>query len=143
MQAGYSVDAGPDMITWSDEPVHLDATVQDGVTVVSYAWSADPAAGVVFSDPAIEDPTVTITKTAGDAVTVKLTLTVDDGENMPVTDAMTIDVYDTACKAAIGKGLSADNPTDFDGNCKTGLEDLAEMAAKWLNDTGLAAAEPK
>ena len=143
LQAGYSVDAGPDMITWSDEPVHLDATVQDGVTVVSYAWSADPAAGVVFSDPAIEDPTVTITKTAGDAVTVKLTLTVDDGENMPVTDAMTIDVYDTACKAAIGKGLSADNPTDFDGNCKTGLEDLAEMAAKWLNDTGLAAAEPK
>ena len=54
-----------------------------------------------------------------------------------MTDTMTIDVYDTACKAAIGKGLAADNPTDFDGNCITGLEDLAEVATKWLNDTRL------
>ena len=334
----YSVDADVDMITWSDEPVELDATVQDGVTVTSYAWSAAPADGVVFDSNSIEDPTVTITKpaltltavtivnsgfeeavladggwestppawtngyydvtaptvwvvgdsgggaynptavdgyggvapegnnvllatsgagydkgmsqvlsgnlqantqydlsalvgnpslwnfaqnestttadyriellaggvvlasdtgdspvdhttsfiTAGltynsgasfaqlgealeirllavdftdgyqvdfddvkltaegpDPYTVALTLTVSDGENPPVTDTMTIDVYDDACKASIGKGLAADNPGDFDRNCITDFEDLSVMAAKWLNDTGLAGPQPK
>jgi hypothetical protein len=133
----YSVHAGDDMITWSGEPVELDATVQEGVTVVSYAWSAHPNDGVVFSDETVEDPTVTITKDTDNPSTVKLTLTVNDGENPPVTDAMTIDVYDDACKAAIGKGLAADNPGDFDGNCITSFADLAVMATKWLNDTGL------
>ena len=58
-----SVDAGVDMITWSGQPVPLDATVvDDGKSALTYAWSADPPDGVVFSDPAIEDPTVTINK---------------------------------------------------------------------------------
>ena len=156
LDGAYSVNAGADMITWSGEPVELDATVQDGVTVDSYAWSADsdPNVVVVF-DPAvnpadpntsnIEDPTVTITKVSTeDAVTVKLTFTVNDGENMPVKDTMTIDVYDTACKAArLGMSLAANNPSDISGDCVTGLKDLAEMAATWLNRTGLEAAEPK
>jgi len=133
----YSVNAGTNMITWSGEPVELDATVQDGVTVVSYGWSANPNDGVVFSDETVEDPTVTITKDTDNPSTVTLTLTVNDGENPPVTDAMRIDVYDDACKAAIGKGLAADNPGDFDGNCVTGLEDVAVMALAWLNDNGL------
>jgi alpha-galactosidase len=331
LEAAYSVDAGPDMITWSDEPVKLDATVQDGVTVSSYAWSADPCDGVKF-DPNefVEDPNVTITKPAltltavtivnpgfedpvltdggwepdppawtdgyydvtnpevwvvgdsgagvynpaagadyggvapeGDNVMaaesgagydrgmhqvlsatlqantqydlsalvgnpflfngstttadyriellaggvvvasdtgpspaddttwttaslsynsgaspaqlgqaleirllavdftdgkgvdfddvkltaesptpdpypVRLTLTVNDGENPPVANSLTIDVYDDACEATrVGKGLAADNPGDFDENCITDFEDLAVMAAKWLNDTGL------
>jgi hypothetical protein len=333
--AAYSIDAGDDMITWTDEPVELDATVQEGVTVVSYAWSADPDDGVVFSDETVEDPKVTISKPAltltavpignpgfevpeladggwtstppawtegyydvtdpgvwvvgdseagvynptaadgyggvapeGDNVmyatsgagydkgmsqvlsanlqantrydlsalvgnpflfngstttadyriellaggavlesdtgsspaddttwktaslsynsgaspaqlgqaleirllavnstdgkevdfddvkltaegptpdpyAVKLTLTVNDVENPPVTDAMKIDVYDDACKAAIGKGLAADNPGDFDGNCITDFEDLALMATKWLTQGGLTAPVPK
>jgi hypothetical protein len=78
-----------------------------------------------------------------DPYDVKLTLTVNDGDNPPVTDTMTIDVYDDACKAAIGKGLAADNPGDFDGNCVTDFEDLALMATKWLDDTGLAGPQPK
>ena len=331
----YSVDAGDDVITWSGRPVELDATVQEGVTVTSYAWSAEPNEGVVFSDETIEDPDVTITKPAfaltavtianpgfevpvltdgdwtstppawtdghynvtaptvwvvgdsdagvynptaaagyggvapeGDNVmyatsgagydkgmsqvlsanlqantqydlsalvgnpflfngstapgdyriemlaggvvlasdagpppaddttwktasltydsgadpaqlgealeirllavnfangkgvdfdnvqltaegppaephSVRLTLTVNDGENPPVRNAMTIDVYDDACKAAIGKGLGADNPGDFDGDCITSFTDLAVMATKWLNDTGLTGPVPK
>jgi hypothetical protein len=55
-----------------------------------------------------------------------------------VTDTMTIDVYDTACKAAIGRGLAADNPTDFNADCTTNLDDLAKFALNWLNNTGLA-----
>jgi hypothetical protein len=69
--APYSVDAGEDMITWSGEPVELDAVVQD-ITVESYAWTADPDAGVGFSSETVEDPTVTITKptSALSAVTI-------------------------------------------------------------------------
>jgi len=143
MLSPYSVDAGTNMITWSGEPVELDATVQDGVTVVSYGWSADPNDGVVFSDETVEDPTVTITKDTDNPSTVRLILTVNDGENPAVKDAVRIDVYDDACKAAIGKGLAADNPGDFDENCITGFEDLAVMATKWLTGNALTAPVPK
>jgi hypothetical protein len=59
-----SADAGPDWITWSGQAVQLDATIDDdGVSALTYTWSADPNDGVVF-DPNefVEDPTVTITK---------------------------------------------------------------------------------
>jgi len=140
----YSVVAGDDMITWSGEPVELDATIEEGVTVVSYTWSADPAAGVVF-DPNefVEDPTVTITKATDNPSTVKLTLEVDDGINPPETDVVMIDVYDDACKAAIGAGLAAENPTDSDGNCITDLKDLGVLLSEWLVDTGLTEPKPK
>jgi hypothetical protein len=75
-----------------------------------------------------------------DPYPVRLTLTVNDGINAPVSSSMTIDVYDDACSAArIGKGLAADNPGDLDGNCITDARDLAEFAAKWLNQGGLTA----
>ena len=60
-----SVEAGDDMITWSGEPVDLDATVvDDGQSDLTIAWTANTAPGITteFSDPSIEDPTVTITK---------------------------------------------------------------------------------
>lgn len=126
-----------DMITWSGQPVQLDANVGD--PPATYAWSADPDAGVVFSNPNIEAPTVTITKVTGNPSVVTLTLVVDD----LYEGTMTIDVYDDACKAAIGKGLAADNPTDLSGDCVTGLEDFAVLASTWLNDNALTAAQPK
>jgi len=140
----YSVDAGNDMITWSGEPVQLDPNVVnndpcDPQADLTYAWSADPDDGVEFSDPNALAPTVTITKATDNPSTVTLTLAVHDGVHPTVTDTMTIDVYDDACKAAIGKGLAADNPADFDGNCITNFEDFAVMATKWLNDTRLTA----
>ena len=62
----------------------------------------------------------------------------DEGNPTPVTDSMTIDVYDDACKAArIGIVLAEYYPADFDGNCITDIEDLAVITAKWLNNTGL------
>jgi len=139
-----SVDAGVSMITWSGQSVQLDPNVAG--TPLTYAWSADPVdgVGVAFSDATALAPTVTITKPApGDAVTVTLALTVKGGLNPVMGDTMTIDVYDDACLAAIGKGLGADNPTDFDGNCITGLEDVAVMATKWLIHTGLTGPVPK
>jgi len=65
--------------------------------------------------------------------TVTITLDVSDETNPAVTDTMTIDVYDTSCMAAgIGLGLAVD--ADHDGNCLINPEDLAVMAAAWLND---------
>ncbi|MCK4293917.1 MAG: hypothetical protein KAY65_12020, partial [Planctomycetes bacterium] len=91
-----------------------------------------------------DDVKLTAESPAPDPYAVKLTLTVNDGENPPVTDTMTIDVYDDACKAArLGMGLAANNPGDFDGNCITDFEDLAVMTTKWLNDTGLTEPIPK
>jgi len=147
--AAFSVDAGDDMISWSGQPVELDATIEGGVTVVSYAWSAespdpDNNTTVVFDSSSIEDPTVTISKTADDPVSVALKLTVNGGENPPVSDIMTIKVYDDACEATrLGMSLAANNPADINGDCKISLEDLVGMAAKWLNDTGLAGPQPK
>jgi hypothetical protein len=144
-----SVNAGIDMITWSDEAVQLDPNVveKEGSdwTDLTYLWSADPNDGVVF-DPGnnVEDPNVTISKAPGDAATVTLTLAVNNVGRLepPVEDTMTIDVYDDACKAAIGKGLASDNPTDFDENCITGFGDLAVLATKWLNDNALTEPVP-
>jgi len=58
------VDAGVDMITWSGQAVQLDPNVVNrDVTPLTFAWTADPADGVVFDPGAeVEAPTVTITK---------------------------------------------------------------------------------
>jgi hypothetical protein len=45
-----------------------------------------------------------------------------------------IDVYETACQAAVGAGLRAENPSDIDGDCYTDIHDLAAMALTWLED---------
>ena len=146
-----TVDAGDDMITWSGQPVQLAPTVVNNDTgspqaALTYAWSATPADGVVFSATDIEAPTVTITKATGNPSVVTLTLAVNNvGRTEPdVIDTMSIDVYDDACKAAIGKGLRAENPTDIVGDdCVTDLADLAEMARKWLDGDALQGPVPK
>jgi alpha-tubulin suppressor-like RCC1 family protein len=144
------VDVGKDMISWSGQEVQLAPTVvnnSDPPTDLTYAWSADPDAGVVF-DPNefVEDPTVTITKETDNPSTVTLTLAVNNvgSGKSDVEDNMEINVYDDACQAArIGKDLAADNPTDVDGNCITNLKDFAVMAAKWLVDHALTVPVPK
>ncbi len=59
----YSVDVGPDMITWYGQGVPLGATVgDDGVSGLDYLWSADPAPGVAVGfDPGADDPTPIVT----------------------------------------------------------------------------------
>jgi hypothetical protein len=98
---------------------------------LTYAWSADPSAGVVF-DPNefVEDPTVTITKVTDNPSVVTLTVEVSDATG-PAEDTMAIDVSDTACLAAIGDGQEYD-PGDFDEDCDTDIEDYAAMAEEWL-----------
>jgi len=137
--------AGSDWITWSEKPVTLnDVTVKNndsGAGVLTLTWSVPDANGVTvgFSDNNAEEPTVTITKyplTAG-VTPVKLTLTVTQAGKDPVESSMVIDVYDDACKAALGGGTATIKSADFNANCVTDLEDLVQMAAEWLMDFSL------
>jgi len=137
-----TVSAGSDWVTWSGEPVTLnDVAVTNndtGAGDLTLAWSAEAVAGVDvdFIDASVQEPTVTITKSAptDTATAVTLTLTVTQSGKEPVESSMTIDVYDDACKAALGAGTATIKPADFNANCVTGLEDLAEMASDWLVD---------
>jgi hypothetical protein len=132
-----TVDAGNDIVTWSGQSVQLAPNINDGGTsTLTYAWSADPVEGVevVFSDPAIEAPTVTITKAQGDKAVVTLELTVTPEGSYPMTDSMKIDVYDTGCQAAKVTGTAVFNNTDFNADCTTNIEDFAEMASSWIRD---------
>jgi len=138
LESAYVGAAGPDMVTWSGEPVTLAPIVEDGVTVVSYGWGADPADGVVFDSNSIENPTVTITKSAGDAIAVTIDLTLNIEGGSVITDSMTIDVYDTACQATISVGLQDENPGDVDKNCVTNIDDLKLLAEAWLTDSDLS-----
>ena len=142
-----SVNAGDDMIAWSGLEVQLTPTVvnndpNEPQGTLTYAWSEDPGDGVVFSDPNTLAPTVTITKATLNPSPVKLTLAVTLEGVDTVSDTMTIDVYDDACKASRGNGHEY-AVTDFDGNCVTSLGDFALLAEKWLADYTLTEPAPK
>ncbi len=150
------VDAGDDMVTWSGEPVALNATVtnntSDPVTDLTYAWTADAASltdtnlTIVITDADQEDVMVQVTKTVDtdDATVVTMTLAgnnVGSGKD-GVTDTVTIDVYDDACKAANADGMQKYDSTDLNQDCITDFEDFALMATAWLYDYTITEAQP-
>ncbi len=66
-----------------------------------------------------------------DILTVTLTLTVQDATSSD-EDTMKIEVYDTACLAAIGEEGEEIDTGDFDADCDTDIEDYAAIAEEWL-----------
>ncbi|RLG29888.1 hypothetical protein DRN98_07920 [Methanosarcinales archaeon] len=132
----------PAMMTWSNNPVGLDATITDsGLSSLTYGWTAvpdgigDPNIIVDF-DSGAEDPVVTVTNLTGGKVTVAMTLTAfDDANPEEIAEAsVEIDVYPNACEMAIiglGTPVAA---TDLNRDCITNLLDFAEMASAWLDD---------
>lgn len=144
-----NVDPGDDWISWSGAAVTLNPTVTNNDSQVpqrdlNYVWTAEPSDGVVFTPNAnVEAPTVTITKAAdtGDAAVVTLALAVSlDGQEGVVVEDMTIDVYDNACQAA--QAIASEviyDPADFNQDCITDIDDLAEIAAAWLVDYSITA----
>jgi hypothetical protein len=145
-----SVDAGTNMISWSGQAVALDPNVVNNDTnepqgTLTYAWTAepngigDPNLDVAITGADTENASVTITKTAptGDATVVTMTLAVTLEGKDPVTDTMTIDVYDDSCLAAKAAGLAEIDPTDFDEDCITNFADFAVLAITWLYDYAL------
>jgi len=142
------VDAGKDMITWSGEPVTLDATIREGMTVESLAWSADPDESwsadpdesVVFDPPEanIEDPTVTITKPDLTLIPVAIDNAgfedpiLGEGGWTSTPTAWTNGYYDVTAPGVwvVGdSGAGAYNPTAADGYGGTAAEGYNLMAA--------------
>jgi hypothetical protein len=131
----------PAMMTWSDNPVTLAATITDsGLSLLTYGWTAepdgigDPNLTVDFDAGAV-DPEVTVTNLTGSMVTVTMILTAFDAANPEIAEAsVEIDVYPDACEMA-KNGLGTPVPaTDFNADCITDLLDFAEMASAWLDD---------
>lgn len=122
---------GPDMITWSGKSVQMGPNFYDVYVPTSFSWTADPAEGVVFSDPASQNPTVRVNGATSNQslVTIKLTT---DGSGGIVSDDIILEVYDDSCKAAIASGASI-HPCDLDGNCIVNLSDFVIFAGKWLD----------
>ena len=85
-----------------------------------------------------DDLLMTADPPVSSAATVTMILKATDAVG-PDFDRMTIDVYDGACAAAVGAGLSADNPGDIVLNCITEIEDLSEMLLTWLDDKTIEA----
>ncbi len=151
------VDAGDDMISWLGQAVTMDPNIVEAPgsdwTSLTYLWTVepngigDPNLDVVITDADQKDASVTITKTAptGDATVVTMTLAVNNEGRLdpPVTDTMTIDVYDDACLAAKATGSVELDPTDIDENCITNFVDFAVMATAWLDDYTLTGPVPK
>ena len=135
LQRPYEVNAGKDIVTWNDRSFDLNVTVEDGITVQSYLWEAFPDAGVTvdISDNSIANPTVTITKPAGEMVEVLLRVAVEDGVEDPVYSFLRIYVYDDACKAT-RQGLGITDRLDLDADCVIDLIDFAIAAGTWLED---------
>lgn len=127
----------PNMATWVNEPVQLDATVSDtGDSELFIQWTAsDPNA--VFSPSAIvEDPTVVVDYAAGP---VTLTVTVWDALNPETdSDSIVLHVAADACDAARVAGVAGDYPMDLAGNdCVVDISDLAALVVDWLADYAL------
>ncbi|MCF7954462.1 MAG: hypothetical protein K9M75_01540 [Phycisphaerae bacterium] len=88
------LDIRSDKITWSGKAVQMNPVFNGGYSAASFAWSAEPADGVVFAPNAnVESPTVTISLTTSNPsiITVKL---ITDGDAGVEEDTMTLDVYD-------------------------------------------------
>ena len=86
---------------------------------------------------------MTITKATSNPSPVTVTLTASDASDS-FSSSLIVDLYDTPCDAAIGKGLKSNYPTDIAGDdCKVNLEDVAAIAAEWLESNALQAPQPK
>jgi len=131
-----NINAGPDMITWDDQTVSLTGTTPiTGYSKIT--WTADPAGDVSIASGDTLEPDVTITlPSPPDMTTYELTLDIDGKY-----DVIKIDVYATPCEATIA--ANKNNPTDIDANCIINLEDFAELAKTWFNNTKLTESVPK
>jgi hypothetical protein len=125
----------PNMVTWANQPVQLDATISDtGTSPVTITWTSNPAGAVFTPSAAVEDPVVTANPAAF-PTTYTLTCSVKDAQSPAVvnTDTVVLQVAADACAAAILAG--ANYPMDIvEPFCVVNIHDLAALAADWLTD---------
>ncbi len=98
-------DAGTSYTGYEGSPVQLNGSVTDAGANDTHTWSwqymgtnVDPGATCSFSDPGVEDPTITCT----DDGTVELTLTVTDDDGASSSDEATLTLQNVAPVATAG-----------------------------------------
>ena len=128
-RAGWSDNNRLTLMIYPDVYLALPDPSTGGPTLVS--------SNTYEAGPGSDSATLTVeyeSTDSSDPVTVTLTFGVNDVINPEVvTDTMTIDVYDTACKAAIAVGVV--DPADFDMNCIVDLADLLTFLDLYLTCT--------
>ena len=119
-------------ISYTNDPV-ADANKIDLPLMIKLVNPADSAANadVEFDNVVLTSDTLFPVKSGVETVT--MTVFVSDGANpIPVDASVEIDVYDDACHVArVVEGL--DDLSDLDKDCDIDIDDLALMAATWLN----------
>ena len=133
------VNAGPDIVQWFNGGTSLEipmaATVTDeSLGTATFAWTfTGDATGLALSDPTVQNPMATVTKTG--SYTLKLTVT--DQYNQSTSDELVLSVYVNDCAAAQAQPGYVALAGDIDANCKVDMEDFASFAANWLKDVSL------
>lgn len=144
------VEAGPNRYLWLDmadgdgDPTQVTFALagqltDDGVSPVTTQWSMiyseqDPLTDIIITDSAALVTTVTINGTGF----YRFQLDASDAFNTAVPDTLEVIVYGNACEAAKGDpdDIPATYPNgigDVNNDCRVDLEDLAIMAATWLD----------
>lgn len=126
----------PDAITWVNEPVQLQTTVNFGEEPLSYEWSSSDEGVTFLPSNTAKDPVVTADSELGE---VTLTVTVSDSLT-PESDSDSVVIYFAAdsCDAAIVAGVYADYPMDIAGDdCQIDFLDLQILIEDWLTDYSL------
>ena len=145
------VDVGPDIISWSGHTIQLDPNVvNNDVTPLTFAWSAEPAENVVFDPSAdVEAPAVTITKPA--TVTIPISVgnagfeipVLTDGTEEPNPPSWTDGYYDLAnptewvVDEALAGVYNPDASMGYGGVAPEG-ENVAYTTASSSRDRGLS-----
>lgn len=140
-QPQLQVDAGPDIITWTDggtAGVNLNGSVTYPGTLSNVLWSvvSKPAGATVV----IAYPASAVTSATFDTVgtyTLKLWAQ-DDSIPLESEDSAQIQVFADACLAAKANPAGyTPLPHDINDDCKENLADFVSFAADWLQDLSL------
>lgn len=151
-----TVGPSGDVISWSGASYTMDPNVIDNTgspETLTLSWYAepngigDPDLDIVIDDTDKSAPIVTITKTPTGSLTPVMIVLAANNEDSGKPDVLygtVIDVYDTACLAA----LAADPELEYDvaditQDCITNLEDFAQLASIWMNDLTYETAQPR
>ena len=130
-------------------PEAITADIKDNsdpITTVEFVLIEDdtqfPAgANAVLTNTTTDNQYPTASLTTDMEGTYKISVTISD-DTTTITKLMQVEAYADACaakKASFG-GWTA-NHYDRDGNCLVDINDFAQMAAAWLNDTSMMVSE--
>ena len=145
------VTAGSGWLTYVGGPMptltaDIDDSGEGDIDNANVVWtvnSEDATVTKTSSDPLVSTASF-YTEVAGE-YTVKITATDTDGSLGVQSDEATIvvRVAEDACDASINYAGGSYPESDFDRDCDVDFDDLATLAANWLDSSALSPTEPR